>query len=107
LAGIAVECALKAVIAKQTKRYEFPDRKRATESFEHDPHKLLKLSGLEPQFNAEAAASPAFALNWTVVKDWGVNSRYDHTVSEPKARDMLSAVAARRHGVFQWLRRHW
>jgi HEPN domain-containing protein len=28
LAGYAVECALKACIAKQTQRYEFPDKKR-------------------------------------------------------------------------------
>ena len=29
LAGYAVECALKACIAKGTRRYEFPDKKRS------------------------------------------------------------------------------
>jgi HEPN domain-containing protein len=31
LAGYAVECALKACIAKGTRRYEFPDKKRPKE----------------------------------------------------------------------------
>jgi HEPN domain len=33
LAGYAVECALKACIAKGTRRYEFPDKKRVEDSY--------------------------------------------------------------------------
>jgi hypothetical protein len=36
LAGYAVECALKACIAKETQRYEFPDKKRVNSSHTHD-----------------------------------------------------------------------
>jgi hypothetical protein len=32
LAGLAVECAVKACIAKQTRRFEFPDKHRANKS---------------------------------------------------------------------------
>lgn len=32
LMGYAVECAIKAAIAKQTKRYEFPNRRVAIDS---------------------------------------------------------------------------
>jgi HEPN domain-containing protein len=45
LAGQAIECALKACIARQTQRYEFPDKTRANNAYEHDPSKLAKLGG--------------------------------------------------------------
>ena len=42
LAGHAVEAALKACIAKATRRYEFPDKDRANRVFTHDSVKLLR-----------------------------------------------------------------
>jgi hypothetical protein len=42
LAGYAVECALKACIAKETKRYEFPDKKRVDSSYSHNLDLLVK-----------------------------------------------------------------
>jgi HEPN domain-containing protein len=36
LAGYAVECALKACIAKGTERFEFPDQKRVNSSYTLD-----------------------------------------------------------------------
>ncbi|MGD0499175.1 MAG: hypothetical protein ABSC23_12145 [Bryobacteraceae bacterium] len=47
LAGYALECALKACIAKATRRHEFPDRARANASHTHDLPGLVKLAGLE------------------------------------------------------------
>ena len=41
LAGYAVECALKACIAKKTQRYEFPSRDTVNESHTHDLNRLL------------------------------------------------------------------
>ena len=37
LAGYVIECALKACIAKQTQRHEFPDKNRAAKSWGHEP----------------------------------------------------------------------
>ena len=54
LAGYAVECALKACIAKQTKRNEFPlkpDYARKVNS--HDLEELLRLAGLDQQLQSE------------------------------------------------------
>jgi HEPN domain-containing protein len=45
LAGYAVECALKACIARKTVRHEFPDLSRARES-SHDLAELLRVAGL-------------------------------------------------------------
>jgi hypothetical protein len=36
LAGYSVECAHKACIAKSTNRHDFPDKKRANESYTHN-----------------------------------------------------------------------
>jgi hypothetical protein len=36
LTGYAVECALKACIAKQVRRNDFPDKRTVTESYTHD-----------------------------------------------------------------------
>jgi HEPN domain-containing protein len=44
LSGYAVECGLKACVAKQTKRHDFPDKDRAVKSYTHDLLQLVKLA---------------------------------------------------------------
>ena len=46
LAGYAAECALKACIAKLTKRYDFQDKDRVSKSYTHNIENLLHLAGL-------------------------------------------------------------
>jgi len=47
LCGYAVECALKACIAKQTKEFDFPpDPATIREIYVHDLEKLTKSAGL-------------------------------------------------------------
>jgi hypothetical protein len=46
LCGYVIECALKACIAKKTKRYDFPDKATVQDSYTHDLIKLIKISGL-------------------------------------------------------------
>ena len=66
LAGYAVECALKACIAKQRKRFEFPPHRRTSEKmYSHDLGTLLVVAGLELQLRNEIAANPAFAETGT------------------------------------------
>lgn len=106
LYGLAVECAFKACIARQTRRHDFPDKQVVVESFTHDITKLMKLAGLEVALNQESAAHPTFANNWNVAKDWKVDSRYTIIVPQT-ARDMSRAVVGRPHGVMTWIRRNW
>ncbi len=47
LLGYAVECAFKACIAKQTRRYDFPDKNFATKIYTHEITTLVKYAGLE------------------------------------------------------------
>jgi hypothetical protein len=53
LAGYAVECALKACIAKETQRYEFPEKKRVNASYTHNLEELVRVAelqdGLQPR----------------------------------------------------------
>ena len=75
--GYAIECALKAYIAKQTKRHDFPrDRKFVNDIYTHDLDKLLRVSGLEPEYRKEIKRNPSFELNWMIVKDWSEQARY-------------------------------
>ena len=107
LVGYAVECALKACVAKQIREHDFPDRKLILDSYTHDLAQLLAISGLKPQFEARIAADKAFEVNWTTVKDWNETSRYDTTITEVKARDLFTAVTDQTHGVLTWLKTLW
>lgn len=107
LLGYAVECAFKACIARQTKRYDFPDRKFVNDIYTHDLNKLLSVSGLEPEHRKESRKNPNFELNWTIVKDWSEQSRYATGVTRAKARNFRTAVVSRRSGILPWLQKWW
>jgi HEPN domain-containing protein len=48
LTGLAVECAVKACIAKNTKRHDFPPNQSAIKDiYTHDLGKLVKAAGLQ------------------------------------------------------------
>lgn len=106
LIGYSVECALKAAIAHQTNRYDFPDKNFAAQVFSHELTALLKLAGLKVALDASLSASPVLATKWAIVKDWSVESRYRSVVSAQTARDMYSACTSR-SGILPWIRERW
>ena len=107
LMGYAVECAVKAAIAKKTRRHDFPDKPLANKSFTHDLKSLLQTAGLWPTFDGALRVNPSLELNWAVVKDWNEDSRYILSTSEAQARDLYSACTARTHGLLSWLKNYW
>jgi len=107
LMGYAVECAIKAAIAKQTKRYDFPNKQLAIDSYKHDFKSLLQTAGLWNTLEAATRISPTLGDNWAVIKDWKETSRYDLSISETQARDLSSACTARTNGLLQWLKTYW
>jgi hypothetical protein len=107
LLGYAVECAFKACIAKQTKRYDFPDKNLANSIFTHDLNTLLRFSGLEQEHRKESKSNPNFELNWTIVKDWREDARYSLTITKDKAEALHSAVLSRKDGILPWLQKWW
>ncbi len=107
LAGYAVECGLKACIARRTQRYEFPSRHTVNESHTHDLEKLLRLAGLERALAQDTRTRAALGLNWDPVKDWTEQTRYDVAMDMRRARDLYRAITGRRDGVLPWVRRYW
>jgi HEPN domain-containing protein len=105
LMGLAVECALKACIAKNTRRYDFPPSQSALRDiYTHDLSKLIGAARLEAALDMEVRANVPFKSKWDVVKDWEVGSRYE--TGGLNAKDLYKAVAGR-NGVMQWLRQRW
>jgi hypothetical protein len=105
LSGYVIECALKACIAKQTKKFDFPDKKTVMDSYTHDLEKLVKVAKLEKQLKS-LLNDPDFSLRWSMVKDWSEESRYQ-THNRQEALDIYSAITDPNHGVLQWLQQHW
>lgn len=107
LAGYAIECALKACIAKKTGRYDFPpERKIVDQVYTHNLEVLLKAAGLETDWKRQIHGDRQFEVRWNIVKDWSEISRYSRN-SEIQARDLYDAVTNRRYGVLRWLRQRW
>lgn len=106
LAGYCVECALKACIARATQRHDFPDKRKADDSYTHSFEKLLKVAELEKARAAEARRDAARRDNWHLVQWWSEQSRYSTTSAE-EAWALLDAVSDRNHGVLRWLERYW
>jgi HEPN domain-containing protein len=106
LAGYAVECAIKACIAKRTERYEFPDKPRTEASWKHDLNDLVKTARLDAILRTAEAAQPVLNANWTIVRQWSERSRYERR-STAQARELLDAIRDRRYGALVWLKNHW
>lgn len=105
LVGVGVECALKACAAKTTQKFQFPDR-NSDKLYTHDLSQLVKLAGLALSLDAEKRASTSFEINWSIVNDWKVESRYE-IITDVRARDMYSAATSKQRGVMQWIRKNW
>jgi HEPN domain-containing protein len=108
LAGYAVECAIKACIAKQTKRHDFPpDRRTVDKIYSHDLEDLISLAKLRNDLTNEQNQNPQFGTNWNVVKDWSEQSRYRTTTTQGAAQDLYEAITNRKNGVLRWLKKYW
>lgn len=107
LSGYAVECALKAVIAKQQGRHEFPDKQLANECNTHNLRTLIRLAELQFNLEEEIRASAAFAENWSVVRKWSEIVRYEVNMPAQTARSMYVACTSHLKGVLPWIQRYW
>jgi HEPN domain-containing protein len=107
LCGYAIECALKACIARKTREFDFPDRKLANDSYVHDLTKLLNVAGLAQAHREEVFRNDSFAANWNIVQNWSETSRYDASITADQALIFFLAVADENNGVLAWLKKWW
>ena len=106
LAGYAVEFALKACVAKRTRRHEFPDKKRTEAVYTHKLAQLVNEAGIKQALADEARRDPGFNDNWNILQLWSEQSRYEtHPLEEAEA--LLQAINNRKHGVLACIKRHW
>lgn len=106
LAGYAVECGLKACIAKATSQFDFPDKDLAQKCYTHKIETLIEVAGLELQRQVDMKSNLALGKNWLIVKNWDEKSRYRNW-SQLQADSLVSAVSHSTDGVLAWIRGHW
>jgi HEPN domain-containing protein len=106
LAGYAVECALKARIAKATQLHDFPDKDRASKSFSHRLPDLMRVAKIYDDFELAMRSDPVLEQDWLIVKDWSEQSRYEMSDAEI-AGDLIEAIERQGNGVLPWIQRHW
>jgi hypothetical protein len=105
LSGYAIECALKACIAKQARRHEFPLKPDyARRVYTHNLEELLRLADLEQQLEHDMQTSPVLARNWGIVTKWDEGSRYQS--SGLNGKDLHGAVSGP-DGVLLWIKQRW
>ncbi len=106
LAGYAVECGLKACIAKLSKPDEFPDKNFGGKCWVHDIEQLVDLAGLKLQRTVDGNANLILYANWGTVRGWKETSRYEQK-TQADAQALYDAITQNPDGVFPWIQRHW
>lgn len=106
LLGYTIECGLKACIAKQTNKYDFPDKKVVNDSYCHDLKQLLGLTEFALPINDERKRNKDLEVNWSIVIAWDESSRY-HTHSKVDTEGLYSAITNTRNGVLRWIKKYW
>jgi HEPN domain-containing protein len=112
LAGYAVECALKACIAKRTQQHDFPDKKMVIDSHTHDLANLLRLAELSDQLKTDIALNRISESAWEIVRGWSEQSRYslfegDEPDKGIDADMLIWAVESENRGVLPWIKQYW
>ena len=107
LAGYAIECALKACIARQFRGSNIPDKGSVDKLYVHDLRVLARFANLEGPIREETRSDPQFGAHWLTVQDWSEESRYQFRRNAVEAQTMFDSVADSQHGVLRWLKQYW
>ena len=107
MAGYAIECALKACIAKQTKEYDFPDKDIVNRSWTHKLGELLNLAELKDRLEKDMKSNKDLDTFWAIVVNWEEKKRYDLGVTQEEANNLCDAISDPANGVLQWLKKWW
>jgi HEPN domain-containing protein len=107
LAGLGVECALKACLARAVQQHDFPDKEFVNAAYTHDLTKLIKLdAALWVELQNEMRGDEKLRTNWSTVGQWNDANRYV-LLEEPEARSLYAATTEPNSGMMEWIRRRW
>ena len=107
LLGYSLECAIKACIAKQVAKHDFPVLQTVKDSHIHDLAKLLRTAGLYDKLVNDGKTAPALSVNWAIAKDWSSSVRYQDDKTPQAVKDFFSACTSPKHGILNWLKKSW
>ena len=107
LTGLAVECALKACLARAVREHDYPDRKFVNGMYQHNLQNLIGLdAALLDDLKINMTLDPNLEANWKTVRDWDDEKRYD-IVEEQEANALFKATVDPASGVMTWIRGKW
>jgi HEPN domain-containing protein len=106
LAGYAVEIGLKAVISREFRADTLPDKGFVNKIYVHKLIELVRLAGLETEFENRRRIDADFRTAANVIADWSEEARY-RNVEPTVAKAMLEAVLDEDAGFLPWLKTHW
>ena len=107
LAGYAVECALKACIAKRTMQYQFPPLDVKEHYYTHNLNTLAKTAQLSSLLEQEVRGGTVLGRYWETVLRWSEQNRYVLNITQQDALDIVQAIEDEKEGVLIWLQQHW
>jgi HEPN domain-containing protein len=105
LAGYAIECALKACIARRTKENDFPDKDFVNRSWTHDLEKLLIMAELKERLETDKKSNKDLNTFWAMVVNSEEGKRYELSVTLEEAKGLCDAISDPASGVLQWLKK--
>jgi HEPN domain-containing protein len=107
LAGYAVECALKACIAKNVKQFDFPPPKREIETYyTHNIEKLVEAAKLKSVLLKDSDSNPSLEANWQIVICWSEQGRYEINKAN-EAKTLIEAITNPSNGILTWVKKYW
>jgi HEPN domain-containing protein len=104
LAGYAIECALKAIIAASFRANEIPDKSRVNSVYTHNLKELLYHAGLKSLLENDMNGSADLRESWAIASKWSEHARYEIWTLDDAVL-MLEAVGAADKGLLRWLQR--
>ena len=107
MTGLAVECALKAYLARAVQQYDFPDKNFVNRAYTHKLKELIQLDpALWGELQMEISGDERLRSNWDTVLLWNDENRYE-IVEAQHAKSLYAATIEPGSGVMEWIRRRW
>ena len=103
MTGLAIECALKAILAQTIQQYDLPDKNFINRLYTHKLNELAQLdAALWHQLQTDMKGNVNVQGNWETVILWESESRYE-IINEADARSLYKAATEPGTGIMEWI----